>query len=290
MRERTLRASRLDFTALEAGRGPLVLCLHGFPDTRHTYRGLVSDLAKAGYRAVAPQLRGYEHSSNPRNDDFYLESLAVDVLGWIEDLGEERAHLIGHDWGAPIAYAASTLAPESVVSVTAMSVPHLRHFRERIWKHPSQLARSSYMALFQIPGVSERIVQSRRLNFLRRLIGRWSPDWTPPEAWLQEILNVFSDRELTKNALAYYRCGFDWTDGAGERSLDLARTRTSVPVLSLVGEHDGCMAPGLFETMMSEDDFSGGLTLREISDAGHFLHLEQPERVTAAILDFIRGL
>jgi len=288
IRERYLRASRLDFTALEAGTGPLVLCLHGFPDTRHTYARLIGDLADAGYRAVAPQLRGYEHSSNPRTGDFYLESLAVDVAGWIEDLGEEKAHLVGHDWGAPIVYAAAALVPESVASVTAMSVPHLRHFRERVWRTPSQFKRSWYMAFFQLRGIAERAILSDRVDFIRRLMESWSPNQPPPESWFEQVNEVFSDPVLTKNALGYYRCAFDWRQGPGRRSLELARRRPSVPVLSLVGAHDGCMAPDVFENVMEPSDFQQGLTHRRIPGAGHFLHLDQPELVAGAILDFIK--
>tara|TARA_B100000674_G_scaffold480952_1_gene481137 strand:+ start:158 stop:1039 length:882 start_codon:yes stop_codon:yes gene_type:complete len=288
IRERILRTSGLTFTAIEAGEGPTILCLHGFPDTRHTYEGVARRWAEAGYRVVAPQLRGYEHSSDPGNGDFYLETLATDVIGWIEELGDQKVHLVGHDWGAPIAYAAAALAPARISTVTAMSVPHLRHFRERIWRTPSQFKRSWYMAFFQLRGIAERTILSDRVDFIRRLMGTWSPNQPPPETWFEQIDEVFSDPILTKNTLGYYRCAFDWRQGPGRRSLELARRRPSVPVLSLVGAHDGCMAPEVFEGVMEPSDFQEGLTHRRIPGAGHFLHLDQPEIVAGTILEFIK--
>ena len=217
IRERSLRVSGLSFTALEAGTGPTVLCLHGFPDTRHTFENLVQRLAGAGYRAVAPQLRGYEHSSDPGDGDFFIESLAKDVEGWIEDLGGDSVRLVGHDWGAAIVYAAAALCPEKVRSVTAMSVPHLRHFRERIWRTPSQFRRSWYMAFFQLRGIAERVILNKRIDFIRRLMDSWSPNQPLPEAWYDRVNDVFSDPGLTRNALGYYRCAFNWRRGRGRR-------------------------------------------------------------------------
>lgn len=112
--ERRLQVGPLTFTAYEMGAGPLVLLLHGFPDGPETFRHQLPALAAAGYRAVAVTLRGYEHSSLPPDGSVRVADLAADVFGWMDAMDEARAHLIGHDWGATIAYAAAKLRPERV--------------------------------------------------------------------------------------------------------------------------------------------------------------------------------
>ena len=99
---------------------PLVVCLHGFPDTAQTFRGQLPVLVDAGYRAIAPMLRGYEPSSQPEDNDYTLATMARDVIVWLDQLGEQQVHLVGHDWGAAITYAAGALAPERFASLTTM--------------------------------------------------------------------------------------------------------------------------------------------------------------------------
>src|SRR5687767_4191547 len=103
-----LQANDLRFPALAAGRsGPLVLCLHGFPDHRGTFAALLPALAGAGYRAVAPTMRGYAPSAQPADGDYYLSSIVSDVLSFIDQLGDGTAYVVGHDWGAAVAYLAA---------------------------------------------------------------------------------------------------------------------------------------------------------------------------------------
>ena len=120
----TLRANDLTFSALEQGSGPVVLCLHGFPDHPRTFRFQLPALAGAGFRAIAPSLRGYDPSSQPPDRDYHVVRMAEDVVGWIDDLGQDRVHLIGHDWGGVIGYAACAMAPERFRSLTTLGIPH----------------------------------------------------------------------------------------------------------------------------------------------------------------------
>jgi len=98
----TLESEGLRFSALAAGKGPLILCLHGFPDNYHSYDQQIPALVDAGFRVVVPMLRGYEPQSQPPDGDYHLNKMVKDVLGWIDQLGAEKAHLVGHDWGAVI--------------------------------------------------------------------------------------------------------------------------------------------------------------------------------------------
>lgn len=141
----TLHANGLRFTALTQGKGTVVLCLHGFPDNRRSFRFQLPALAEAGFRAVAPTLRGYEPSAQPADADYHIVRMAEDVVGWIDDLDQERVHLVGHDWGAVIGYAAAALAPKRLHSLTTLAIPHPGRLREDgIRKLPSQLA--TYMS------------------------------------------------------------------------------------------------------------------------------------------------
>jgi pimeloyl-ACP methyl ester carboxylesterase len=120
----TVQANGLRFACLEEGQGPLVLLLHGFPDTPHTWDATRPALARAGFRAVSPFLRGYAPSEIPADGDYRIDALARDVAGLIEALGEERAIVVGHDWGAAAAYGAAIRFPERIRFLATVSIPH----------------------------------------------------------------------------------------------------------------------------------------------------------------------
>ena len=165
----------LRFTAYSAGKGPVALCLHGFPDNARSFRCQFPVLVNAGYRVVAPTLRGYEQSSQPASGDYGIEQLARDVIAWIDDLGEERVHLIGHDWGAVITYVAGAMAPERFRSLTAIAIPHPARFTQvGIRKVPRQLLLSWYMMFFQLRGIAERAIRRSDWALIRRLWNTWS--------------------------------------------------------------------------------------------------------------------
>ena len=156
--ERTMSIGALEFTAWEMGEGPLVLCLHGFPDTPATWRHLLPELAAAGYRAVAVTSRGYEPSSQPANGDYSLAALSGDVIDWIEALGGPSAHLIGHDWGSSICHLAAARAPDRIASLTALAVPHPAGYGAVVASDFAQLERSWYVFFFQAEALSDLIV------------------------------------------------------------------------------------------------------------------------------------
>jgi len=171
----TLHHGPLGFSARSQGEGPLVLCLHGFPDNASSYRHQLPVLAQAGYRAVSVTLRGYEPSSQPADDDYSLASIAGDVVAFIDELGAERAHLVGHDWGAAIAYTAGAASPERFMTLTTMAVPHAGRFLNEVVRYPKQLRLSWYMGFFQLRGFADRTVEREDFAFIRRLWRDWSP-------------------------------------------------------------------------------------------------------------------
>lgn len=139
----------LRFSALANGEGPVVLCLHGFPDDLHSFRHQLPVLANAGYRAISLALRGYEPASIPENGDYTVESLASDIVAIVDQLGSDPVHLIGHDWGAAVAYTAAAAAPERFESLITMAVPHPGAFRARRSPHFQAVKKFMVHGLFQ---------------------------------------------------------------------------------------------------------------------------------------------
>lgn len=278
---RWIRANGLDFAVLEAGDGPLVLCLHGFPDTAWSMRSLVLALAKAGYHAVAPFNRGYAPSSLAVDDDYRTTTLARDALALIEALGEKKAFIVGHDWGAATAYLAAAAAPEKVGAVVTAAVPHLRRFLLR--PSLSQLYRSRYMGFFQLRGVPERRIVADDFRSLRALIRRWSPDWAFTEEEFAPLKACFSDPARLSAALKYYRDLPKTLLNPGNRALIFGKL--PVPARVIRGEDDGCIGAEMFEDQ--DDCFGAGYELVTMKGAGHFMQCEQPESFAAHVIEFL---
>lgn len=285
---KVLSAGGLDFTCHEMGRGPLVLCLHGFPDTPYTWRHLLPRLAAEGFRAVAVTSRGYEPSSQPSDADYSMAALSDDVVGWVEALGERAAHLIGHDWGSSIMHAVAARAPERVLSLTALAVPHPVGFAAVLTSSFEQLQRSWYVYLFQIRGLSEALVEREDWEFLAELWRRWSPDWTPPSKDITYVKECFSRPGVRDAALSYYRAALQSDHPRAAESRQLWGQRIGAPVLGLTGALDGCIAPEIFVAAMAPDLFARAPKTRQLKGVGHFLHLEKPAHVGRLVAEHIK--
>ena len=282
MTPKTIVANGVEFAYLEAGQGPLVLCLHGFPDTAWGFVPVLEHLAAAGYRAVAPFMRGYPPSAVPADGDYRIITLGRDVLALIQALGSPSAFLVGHDWGAAASYAAAALAPGRIEKMVTAAVPHLQRFLFS----PSlrQIKRSRYMGFFQLPALPERRIVADDFKWLRALIREWSPGWKFSEADFAPLKATFSDPARLSAALAYYRA---MPRGLAEReSRALLYTPIRVPTRIIRGADDGCIGPEMFEGQ--EKFFTAGYDLVTLPGAGHFMQCEQPEAFAQAVLGFIR--
>jgi pimeloyl-ACP methyl ester carboxylesterase len=252
------------FEVLSAGDGDAtrtIWLLHGFPDTPRSFAPLASLLAAAGYRCQMPYLRGYAPST--LRGPFDADRLVDDLLALASDDGP--VHLVGHDWGAVIAYAAAARAPSRFRSIVTMSVPHPRAFLENLRRHPSQLARSWYMLFFQLPWLPERVAAP----LARRLWPIWSPGLPAPDDVIDTIARS------VPGPLAYYR--------AMPRQLGRRDPPIAVPTRVLHGALDGCVAAELGEGQ--ERFFRGPFSSEILPDVGHFLHVERPAIAAARILD-----
>lgn len=278
----------LRFTARSLGEGPLVLLLHGFPDDNHSFDLQMQVLAEAGYRAVAPVMRGYEVSSQSSKNLYHLTHLAGDIFAWMEHLNVQQCHLVGHDWGALAAYVATVLQPRKVKSLSTLAIPHLRRALQGVVGVPGQLLKSSYILLMQLPKVSELLVGRSDYAFVEQLWKRWSPDWQYSEAELEQVKSTFRQPGVVQAATQYYRCLLSPLSLSSQQSWRLLTSRIDAPTLALTGVNDGCMDSRLYEKVMREQDFESGLSVERIEGTGHFLHREKPDEVNALLLDWIR--
>lgn len=285
---RTISTPDLDIACLEAGEGPLALCLHGFPDTARTWRHLLPRLADAGFHAVAPFNRGYAPTAVPADGFFQAGALAADANALHEALGAgDDAVVIGHDWGAAAAYGAAGSAPDRWRQVVGLAVPPSNAMLLTFLGY-EQLKLSWYMHFFQSP-LAEMLVVADDLAFLDRLWHDWSPGYDPTDD-LGAAKDALRSPEHLTAALGIYRAAL------GNAPLSPALTTEQAacgdappqPTLYLHGEDDGCIAAatagsaaGAFDRVGSRFDVLAGV--------GHFLHLETPDRVNDLIIDFLTG-
>jgi len=280
-------ANGIVFEVMTCGSGPLALCLHGFPDTAHSWRYLLPELANAGFRAVAPFMRGYAPTSLAPNGAYQTASLATDANALHEALGgDSRAVIIGHDWGAPATYGAAILEPSRWSRVVGMSVPPWNTFGSAFLTNQDQIQRSWYMFFFQHP-LSDHIVSSNDMAFIDRLWSQWSPGYDG-SADARRLKEALADPAHLAAALGYYRA----TLGQGYRDPALAEAQTAIqtetpsqPVLYLHGETDGCIGVELARDADSRKPDNARVIV--VEGAGHFLQLEQPERVNRLIVDWV---
>jgi pimeloyl-ACP methyl ester carboxylesterase len=268
-----LPAQRLTVNGLamhvaELGEGPAVLLLHGFPDNHSVWRYQVAALADAGYRVIAPDLRGYGRSAAPPAVSAYsIDQLRADVIGLLDLLAIDKAVLVGHDWGAAVAWQVAIHAPERVERLVALSVGHPGAFLDA--GLPQRL-RSLYMVLFQARGLAERLLTFNDWFFMRQ----FTHDTEQIAGWRRD----FADRRRVTAALNYYRA-----------NLKLAVRRhwpkVVVPVLGVWSSAD----PALTEAQMrgSGSYVAAPFRYARIDGAGHWLQLEAPAQVNALLLEFL---
>lgn len=263
-------ANGLKFGYLEWGEPsrPLVLMAHGFPDSPHAWTELGSGLAAAGYWVVAPFLRGYSPSeAGPR--DTASEDLARDGVAWVGALGRERAHLVGHDWGAELAYGAVGLAPEKFSSLTAVAIPH-RVPLKFTWRIALGLR---HFASLSLPW-AERRFAANDFAELEVLTRRWSPTWKFTEEDLAPVKACFRSPGTVHAALGYYRA-------AAVRTPEFLKPRVQVPTLVVAGLDDPAVKVEDYET--TRGHFAKGFEVVAVR-GGHFCHREDPKPVLEALL------
>ena len=289
MKTGSVRARGLTFSTLEQGEGPLVLCLHGFPDHARSFRHQLPALAAAGFRAVAPALRGYAPTGPAPDGRYQSAALAEDAVALIEALGYDDAIVFGHDWGATAAYGAALAAPQRVRKLIAAAVPYGPQVLSSFMTSYDQQRRSWYMFFFQTP-FADAAVAHDDFAFLERLWRDWSPNWRYPAEEMAALKETFRQPGVLEAALGYYRATFNPALQDPALAALQGRMMTDpidVPSLMLHGADDGCMGAELVKGMAAL--FPRGLRVEIVPGTGHFLHQEAPDWVNALVLDFLKS-
>ncbi len=283
----TVTANGVQFAYLSDGpeEGPLALCLHGFPDTAHTWRHLLPRLAESGYHAVAPFLRGYSPTTVPADGRYDTGTLALDACALHEALGGGAdAVIIGHDWGAMASYGAAAVQPDRWRKMVTAAVAPQRSMGERFFSF-DQLHRSWYIFFFQT-ALAEYGVSVDDYAFIDRLWAAWSPGFDG--SWdAAEVKKALGTPENLTAAIGYYRAMFAGPPDDPEAAAAQAAGDTTAPqpTLYLHGADDGCMG---IEVIGPVTDFlAPGSEMVVVDGAGHFLHVERPDEVNDHILRFI---
>ncbi|MDB4930439.1 MAG: hypothetical protein JWM10_2923 [Myxococcaceae bacterium] len=271
---RRVEANGVPFTVIEEGAGPLVLLVHGFPDTAHTWDAVRPALARAGFRAASPFTRGYAPTGIPADGRYDSDTLGRDVVALITALGEERAVVVGHDWGASAAYSAAALAPERVSKLVTVAIPHPASLRPT----PAKAWGARHFVTLRLPGA---VARTRADDFAEvdTLVRRWSPGWDVPAGETAAVKESFRAPGSLDAALGYYRAMRPWLPSS-------LRRRISVPTVSFSGDTDGVLDHDDFERARSW--FKNGYEVVRMP-GGHFLHREHPERFIAELLRVLKG-
>jgi len=272
---REASASGQTFRYLDSGEGPLVLLYHGFPDLPESWDSIRTRLNAEGYRTVVPYLRGY-HPATFSDRRFRLTDLADDVALLLDALGESSAVVVGHDWGASLAYCAGTKYPDRVTKMVPIGIPHPLTVKPK----PREALAGRHFAYFKLPW-ARLTAGAFDFKLVDRLYRRWSPNWDGParEQSVAESAQALRDKRVLRGALAYYKAlnPFD----------SFARQKIAVPGLIVGGSDD----PDVFQRAyaLTPERFSAPCQVCIIEDAGHWPHREQEDAFVAVLLEFLRA-
>jgi pimeloyl-ACP methyl ester carboxylesterase len=264
---------------VEAGEGPLVVLLHGFPEFWFSWRLQIAPLAAAGFRVVAPDLRGYNLSSRPEGVDAYgADKLAADIRGLIQSLGAESACVAGHDFGGTVAWALAMAHPEVVERLAILNAAHPRKLNDGL-KHPNQLRKLWYFFFFQPPGLPERVVRARNWRFFRRYQRDAQPPYTAEET--ERYVESWSQPGAATAIINLYRAAVRQSKQAQAQLRPIA-----APTLVIWGQRDRYLGPQLAEP--SREDVPQLDRVERLDKASHWVHHDEAERVTQLLTDFFR--
>ena len=280
-----ISANGLKFAYLEQGEGPLVVLLHGFPDTAHTWSHQMQALAETGYRVVAPFLRGYPPTEIPLDGYYDKATLASDVAALIGALGGGTpVHLVGQDWGAITTYAVLAAHPELVRRAVVMAVPHPAEVKKSLLQ-PKHVQRSFHWWFFQLPNLPEKALAENDFAFIDYLWNYWTSPGHNDAVHIASIKQMLKQPGVLAATLGYYRAMFDTQkmDPSLEGLRRAMEHKITVPTLALCGADD------LRAELMTDQAqyFSGEYRFELVTGAGHFLHREQPAPVTRLVLDWL---
>ena len=266
---------------VEAGEGPLVVLIHGFPEFWFSWRFQIPALAAAGFHVVAPDMRGYNLSSRPRSvKDYRSDRVAADVGNLIRERGADRAFLVGHDWGGWIAWATAINHPEVVERLAVLNAPHPRRFLRGL-RRPRQLARSWYMLFFQLPWLPERLARANRWAPFRFAFDRDARPEAFTEQQIERYVEAWGQPGAPTAMINYYRAAFRQARRPRERP-----GQVQAPTLVIWGERDRYLGAEL-----ADPDRADVPNLERVArlPASHWVQHDEPELVGRLLIEFFSG-
>ena len=276
IREGYAEVGDVELHYIEAGDGPLVVLLHGFPEFWYGWREQIAPLVKAGFRVVAPDMRGYNLSSKPAEfTDYTADKPAADIAGLIRELGAESATVVGHDFGGTIAWTLAMNEPEVVDRLVILNAAHPRKLNEGL-KNPRQLLRNWYFFYFQFPDLPERRARRDNWKFFKGFLRDARPQYTEQE--LARYTEAWSQRGADKAIIDYYRAAVR----LGSKQAVLPIT---APTLVIWGQGDRYLGPTLAEP--HHEDVPNLDRVERLPNASHWVHHDEAERVNALLIDFL---
>jgi len=266
---------------VEAGDGPLIVLLHGFPEFWYGWRRQIQPLAAAGFRVVAPDTRGYNLSSRPDGVGAYdIGKLTEDIRGLIHERGAQSAHLVGHDWGGSIAWATAMNHPEVVERLAILNAAHPRKLSQGL-HHPGQLRKSWYFFFFDVPDLPEAVVRANDWHFFQHFLRDAQPAYTPEE--MGHYVEAWSQPGAATAMINYYRSSVRTPPKTAEAQI----RPISAPTMVIWGQKDRYLGPELAEP--DRDDVPNLASVERLADASHWVHHDEHGRVTTLITEFFAG-
>jgi epoxide hydrolase 4 len=265
---------------VEAGDGPLVVLLHGFPEFWFSWRFQIPALARAGFRVVAPDMRGYNLSSKPRGARAYdTDRLAADVRDLIRERGAERAFVAGHDWGAGAAWITAMNHPEVVERLAILNAPHPRRMLQGL-RTPRQLARSWYMLFYQLPWLPELSARAGDWWGWRRVFEKEARPGAFTAEDTERYVEAWSQPGAPTGMINYYRAAVRQTPRRAERRI----RPIEAPTVVIWGQRDRHLGAELAEPERA--DVPNLERVVRLPEASHWVHQDEPERVSELLVDF----
>jgi pimeloyl-ACP methyl ester carboxylesterase len=270
---------------VEAGEGPTVVLLHGFPETHRSWDLQVPFLVAQGFRVIAPDLRGYGESERPRSG-YDLSTLVADVVGLCREVSPEPVRLVGHDWGGALTWLVAERHPELVTHTVVIACAHPALLERALLTDSQQLRKSWYMLFFQLPVVPELWLARNGARNLGARFRRTPGADRAPRSVVEASRAAVGRVASLAGPLAYYRSALRAGAARLLRRAPPALPRVQVPVTLLWGEHDACFVRELGE---AHAPFAAELELHVLEGTGHFAHQEDPERVNALLAAALRA-
>ncbi len=278
-----------EYCYLEAGEGPMVILIHGYPDNAYSWEHQIRFLLHAGCRVVAPFTRGYAPIKAKSNSYFDRATLATDIIGLVNGLNQGKpVFLVGQDWGAAISYGVLAAFPDKVSRAMIMAVPHPVEINRTLKSSPRHCIRSFHWFLFQLPWLPERLIRLSKGRLLSCLWRLWSPSFNDEEH-VEQVIGSMLKNQGIEDTLSYYRAAIQpkYRDPRYVHIFARLNDKIKVPTRVLCGQQDMRkeMLPRAADLFEASADYQWNC----IDNAGHFLHREQPDVVNDEILKWING-